>query len=46
MGHDVEVLDRTIRHQQTMLKIKIGPCSGRMVDSLLHESSVVRVNAL
>src|SRR5260370_21785741 len=29
-----------------MLKIKIYPCLGRPVDSLLHELSVVRMNAL
>src|SRR5713226_8565558 len=29
-----------------MLKIKICPCLGRAVDSLLHASSVVRMNSL
>src|SRR5713101_7122253 len=29
-----------------MLKIKICPCLGRAVDSLLHEISVVRMNSL
>src|SRR5260370_2291876 len=44
-SQNVEVLDRTVRHQQTMLKIKICSCLGRAVDSLLHEISVVGMNS-
>src|SRR6267378_6221838 len=42
----MEVLDRTIRHQQPMLKIQIRPSLGRAVECLLHELSVVGMNSL
>src|SRR6266403_4824938 len=42
----MEVLDRTVRHQQPMLKIQIRPSLGRAVECLLHELSVVGMNSL
>src|SRR5690242_4598300 len=42
----MDVLDRTVRHRQPMLKIKICPCLGPAVDSLLHTISVVGMNSL
>ncbi len=42
----MEVFDRTVRHVQTMLNIKIGLFVGRVVESLLHAISVVRMNSL
>src|SRR6266403_4226665 len=42
----MEVLDRTVRHQQTMLKIQIRPSLSRAVECLLHEISVVGMNSM
>src|ERR1700730_1322122 len=46
MGHYIEVLDRSVRHQQPMLKIKrlfVGCCT---VDSLPNKSGVVRMHTV
>src|ERR1700722_11389314 len=45
-SQNVEVLHRTIRHQQPMLTIKIFPLVACAVDSLLSEISVVGMNSL
>ena len=37
----MEVLDSTVRHQQTMLNIKICLFVDRVVESLLHKISIV-----
>src|ERR1700751_3461696 len=42
----MEVPDRTIWHQQTMLNIKIGLFVDRVIESLMHVISVVRMNSL
>ena len=42
----MEVLHRTVRQQQPMLKIKICPCLRRAGDNLLHEFSVFGMNSL
>ena len=45
-SYNVEVLDRAVRHQQTMFKIKVCLVPGRAVESLLPQISVVGMNAL
>src|SRR6266849_3904581 len=42
----MEVLNRTVRHHQAMFNIKICLFVDRMVDSLLHKISIVRMNSL
>src|ERR1700730_4779899 len=44
--YDVDVLHRTIRHQQTILKIKIRSHFGRTVASLLYAVPIVGMNSL
>src|ERR1700720_3970623 len=44
--YDVDVLHRTVRHQQTILKIKIRSRFGRTVASLLYAIPVVGMNSL
>src|SRR6266478_9259261 len=46
MSYDVDMLDPAIRHQQAILKIKIGPFRGRAVESPLHEIPVVGMSSL
>src|SRR5882757_6443752 len=46
MSYEVDMLDPAIRHQQTMLKIKIRPFPRCAVESLLHEIPVVGMKSL
>src|SRR5882762_3577246 len=46
MSHNVDIFDGTIRHQQTMFKIKILPTLRRAPDGLSHEGCVFRMNPL
>ena len=43
---DVNVFDRSIRHQQAMLKIKIGPGAGSVLDDSLYEGEIFRMDPL
>jgi hypothetical protein len=42
----VDMLDRTVRHQQLMLKIKIYFCRKRPVESLPQQISFLRMSSL
>src|ERR1700674_4330024 len=46
MTYDVDMSDAAIRHQQAMLKIKIGPFPGRAIERLLHEIPVLGMKSL
>src|ERR1700730_10575022 len=46
MAYDVDMSDAAVRHQQAMLKIKIGPFPGRAVEGLLHEIPVLGMKSL
>src|SRR5262245_15693007 len=46
MCHNEDTLDSSIRQEQSMLKIQIGPVQRCAIDSLLYKDGVVRVNAL
>ena len=41
----MEVLDGTVRHQQTVLQIKVGPCFCRSIKGMLNAISVVGMNS-
>ena len=45
-GHDVKMLDRSIGHQQPVLKIEAVILFGRALDRLPDESDVIRVHPL
>src|ERR1700722_6383413 len=44
--NDMEVLDGTVQHLQTMFKIKIRLFPGRVLENLPHPISIVGMNAL
>src|ERR1700691_1126701 len=46
MSYEVDMLDPAIRHQQTMLEIKIRPFPGCALQSLPHEIPVVGMKSL
>src|SRR5574341_1137213 len=46
MAHHVQVLDRAVRHQQSMLKIHLRAAARCTIDRLLDETKVVRMDPL
>src|ERR1700739_837924 len=46
MSHDGDILDGSIRHQQSMFKIEISPIQRRALDCLLDEGHIFRMNPL
>src|SRR5260370_10714684 len=44
MRHGMDIFDRPIRHQQSMLRGKILPILRRALDGLFHEGHVLRMN--
>src|ERR1700685_3712945 len=46
MSYEVDMLDSAIRHQQTMLEIKIRSFPGCAIESLPHEIPVVGMKSL
>src|SRR3982074_3391580 len=46
MGRGVDMLDRAVRHQQSISVREVLPVAGRAVDGLLYAHTIIRVNAL
>jgi hypothetical protein len=46
LSHHVDVLDRSIRHEESMFKIQIRPGLDSAIESLLYAGDVFRMNPL
>src|SRR5437867_5501027 len=46
MGRGVDMLDRAVRHQQSISVLEVPSVAGRAVDGLFHPRTIVRMNAL
>src|SRR4029077_4586242 len=46
MRHNVDMLDRSIRHEEAMFKIQVSAIADGAIERLLYEADVFRMNPL